>query len=294
MNKSKILKILGIAILPLFLANCNEQVPAGHKGKILGKTGFQPEIYPPSKVWLTESFPRGLSTTSEKMFLMQTTTKMYREPVEVLLKDKLTLRADVRFRGRITTNEKIMNSIFNDMPMDDNIVTTDEVYQTYGRMVIRNTSREVISKYNVDEVNQNYARITTELYQAIKPKLIGLPIEISDITLGNIEYPTIVTAAIENAKERRMQIEKEEAQVQIELTKKHGQEELAEADYRIKMMEAKRIRDYNRMIVDGITPQLLKLRTLELREKELDKWNGILPTTFMGGSDIPVIVNTTK
>jgi regulator of protease activity HflC (stomatin/prohibitin superfamily) len=169
-------------------------------------------------------------------------------------------------------------------------ITTEDVYTIYGKMVVTNSARAIISKYNVDEINKNYERITVELYNSIASKLQGLPIEISDVTLGNIQYPEIVTQAIEQAKEKQMAIEKEEAQVQIELTKAKGAEEIAKANYNIKMLEAKRIRDYDLMIAQGITPTTLKLRELELREKELDKWNGILPTTLMG-ANTPVIVN---
>lgn len=281
-----------LAVSALTLSGCNEQVPAGHKGKILGKAGFQPEIYPPSKVWVNEAFPFGFSTVNEKLYLVETTTKMYKEPVKILLKDKLTLTADVRFRGRINGSDKIINTIFNDMKMNDSIITTDEVYQVYAKMIIRNTAREVISQYNVDEINQNYARVTTELYNAIKPKLVGLPIEISDVALGNIGYPKIVTDAIEAAKKRQMEIEQEKADVQVKLTKKKGEEALAKADYRIKMIEANQMHDYNKKIAAGITPDLLELRRLDLREKELEKWNGTLPTTYMGSGDVPVIVNS--
>lgn len=277
-----------IAIFMVFLfTGCNEQIPAGTKGKILGKNGFQPEIYPPSRVWLDNNI---WDITPEQLYLVQTTTKKYSQPITVLLKDKLELTANITFRGRIAGDDETINSIFNDMPMNDQIVTTDEVYETYGKMIVLNTAREVISKYNVDEVNVNYARITVELYNAILPKLKGLPIEISDVTIGQIKYPDIVTKAIESAKERRMAIEKEQAQVQIELTKKKGQEELSKADYSIKMLEAKRIRDYNEMTAKGITPELLKLRELELRQLELEKWDGKLPTTLMGGN-VPVIIN---
>ena len=153
------------------------------------------------------------------------------------------------------------------MPMNDNIVTTKEVYNTYGKMVVLNTAREVISKYNVDEVNTNYARITVELYNAIKPKLKGLPIDISDVTLGNIQYPKIVTSAIEAAKQRRMEIEKEQAQVQIELTKAKGREQVAKANYRVRMLEAKQIRDYNKMINSGLTDDLIELKKIEVQMK---------------------------
>jgi len=259
----KILLPLIAVILSFAFTGCNEQVPGGFKGKILGKNGWQPEVYPPSKVWVDTTF----TTTPEKLYLIQTTTKKYVQPIKVLLADKLTLKAEIVFRGRITNSDKVINYIFNDIPMNDNVVTTDEVYNIYGKMIVLNTAREVISKYNVDEVNKNYARITKELYAAIKPKLKGLPIQISDVTIGNIEYPKIVTKAIEQAKERRMAIEKEQAQVQIELEKAKGREAVAKAEYRIRMLEARRIRDYNKMIEQGVTPNLLKLRRLEVQEK---------------------------
>jgi len=255
-------KILSLAILTILMfSGCNEQVPAGTKGKILGKNGWQPEVYPPSKVWVDATF----TWTPEKLFLIQTTTQKFVQPIKVLLKDKLTLNAEIVFRGRVTTDEKVINALFNDMPMNDNIVTTTEVYNTYGKMVVLNTAREVISNYNVDEVNTNYARITVELYNAIKPKLKGLPIEISDVTLGNIQYPKIVTEAIEAAKQRRMEIEKEQAQVQIELTKAKGREEVAKANYRVRMLEAKQIRDYNKMINSGLTKDLIELKKIEVQ-----------------------------
>ena len=60
------------------------------------------------------------------------------------------------------------------------------------------------------------------------------------------------------------------------------------------MIEAKRMADYNKKIAEGITPDLLELRRLDLREQELSKWNGNYPlnaTTVMGGNT-PVIVDS--
>lgn len=278
-----VLLIIGAA---LGLTGCYEQIPAGTVGKVMGKSGFQPEVYPPSKIWLEEF----ATATPEKLYLAQTTTQKFNEPFKVLLSDKLEIAGEIVFRGRIRSDKKTINYIFNDMTMNDNVVTVAEVYNTYGRMVVVNTARSVISKYNVDEVNKNYERITLELYQAIAPKLESLPLEISDVTIGRIQYPEIVTTAIEKAKEKQMAIEEEQAKVQIKLEELRGKEEAAKAEYRIKMLEAKRIRDYNKMTSEGITPDLIKLRELELRAQELEKWNGQLPTTLMGGN-VPVIVN---
>lgn len=276
-----------IAMLFVF-TGCNVQVPQGTVAKVLGPTGFQPEVYPPGVVNIANGFftPK---KKEERLVFVQTTTQKFQEPIKVLLKDKLTLSFEVVFRGRNTSNKQRLNAVFNDMAMNDNLITTQEVYDVYGKMLVMNTARSVVSKYNVDEVNKNYERITVELYQALKPKFENLPLDISDVTIGEIQYPKSVTEAIESANQRRMAIDTQKAQTQIELTKKRGQEELAKANYSIKMLEAKRIRDYNAMTAKGITPELLKLRELELRQLELEKWNGVLPTTLMGGN-VPVII----
>ena len=279
-------KIVLMILVLIGLTGCYEQVPAGTKGKILGASGWQPEIIPPSKVWLANNL---WNVTPERLFVVETTTKKYNEKITVLLNDKLSLGVEIVFRGRITGNDKIINAIFNDMKMNDNVVTTDEVYQVYAKMILLNTAREVISQYSVDDVQKNYKRITLELYETLEPKLSGLPIQISDVTIGSVQYPKIVTDAIESAKKRRMEIEKEQANVQIALVKAKGKEEVAKATYRIKMLEAKRIRDFNKMTAEGITDKLLELRKLEIRQQELEKWNGTLPTTVVNGN-VPVIL----
>jgi len=264
----KKIQFMILILVAVFFTACNEQVPAGHVGKILGVKGFQPEIFPPSKVWLANNF---WNLNPEHLYTIQTTTSKYKETVDVLLKDKLGITADVYFRGRIVKDTKRLNALFNDMPLKNTReITTNMVYKTYAQMVVRNTAREVLSQYNVDEINKNYSRLSGELYNALKPKLKFLPIEISDITISSIKYPKMVTEAIESAKKRRMDIEKEQANVQIALTKAKGQEEVGKATYRIKMMEAKRIRDYNKMISEGVSPELLELRKLENQEKLID------------------------
>lgn len=291
----KIVKLLlGIILVAFTFTGCNESVPQGHVGKILSKNGFEPEVYPPSKVWLDN----WMTANPDKLILVETTTRKYNEPITVLLQDKLELSAEIIFRCRVNTgDEKVLNSIFNDIKLDDYVITTDEVYNIYAKMIVLNTARDIISKYNVDEVNQNYGRITTELYMAIKPKLENLPIDVSDITIGNVKYPSMVTAAIEKATERRMSIEQENANVQIALTKARGQEEVAKATYNIKMLEAKQIRDYNQMIASGLTSELIKLKELELEKfkveaymQEVDKWNGVKPTTLVNGSTPTMIL----
>ncbi len=88
-----------------------------------------------------------------------------------------------------------------------------------------------------------------------------------DVALGNIRYPAIVTQAVEDAKARGLSIKKEQAQAIINMTKKKNELALVEADYQIQMKKANTIKDANKIMGQGITKSLLKLKALEVQEK---------------------------
>lgn len=249
-----------IMVCLLFFMGCSwATVPPTAKGKILTTAGYQTDILEPGKYTLWGR---------DQLIILETNTNTYLEKVKVVLADKLTLNADVRFRGRIAGTDKVINSMFNDItPGEDNIVSFDEVYNIYGVMTVRNKTREIISKYTVEDVHKNYARLSKEIGQVLTIALKATPLEVSDVALGNIAYPEVVTNAIDAAKERELAIKKEQAQAAIELTRKKNERLLAEADYQIQITRAKAIRDKNKIIGQGITKELLKLRALEVQEK---------------------------
>lgn len=249
-----------VCIIALFLCSCGwDTVPPTAKGKVLTTNGYNPEILEPGKYTLWGR---------DELILLQTNTATYKENVSVILQDKLTLTAEVRFRGRIAGSQSVINSMFNDItPGEDRTVSFDDVYSVYGQMAIRNKTREILSKYNVEDVHKNYARLSGEIAKVLVVALKNTPLEISEITLGNIAYPKVVTDAINIAKERSMAIEKEEAQAAIDLTKKKNERLLEEANYQIEITKAKAIRDKNKIIGEGITPELIQLRRLEVLEK---------------------------
>jgi hypothetical protein len=251
-------KLGTVLVLALGLSGCYQSIPPATKGKLLSSSGYSPEVLSPGRQWV------GMN---ERLVLLDTSTKTYKENVKVILSDKLTLNVDVRFSGRIAGSSKVINSMFNDIKAgNDKYISFDEVYKVYGQMIVRNKTREVIGDYNVDEVHKNYKRLSQELTLSMSDALQATPLEISNITLGNIQYPSVVTAAIEMTEKRRLDIEKEKANQAIELLKRKNQQALVLADYDIEMTKAKAIRDKNRIIGEGITEALIKLKQLEVQE----------------------------
>jgi len=257
MNLSKVLLLTSAVVL----GGCSfHTVEPASKGKILTTSGYQPEVLEPGKYTLWGR---------DDMVILDTSSKVYNESqIEVKLKDKLTLFVDVKFSGRISSNPSVVNTIFNDIVAGpDRLVAFDEVYSVYGRMIIRNKTREIISEYDVDDVHANYKRISQQLSDAVLESFKSTPIELSQVMIGNINYPDVINASIEANEERRLAIEKEEAQAAIDMTKKTNELVLAQKDYEIEITRAKAVRDANKIIGEGITEDLLALRALEVQSE---------------------------
>ena len=252
------------------------KVPPATKGKILTTSGYNPEVLEPGKYTLWGR---------DELILLETNTNTYKEIVEVILQDKLTLTVEIRFRGRIAGSERVITSMFNDItPGDDKRVSFDEVYRVYGKMCVENKARDIISKYNVEDVHKNYSRLSLEIAEVLSKALENTPIEISDIALGSIKYPKVVTDAVEAAMSRRLAIEKEEAQAVINLTKKKNERLLAEANYLIEITRAKAIRDKNKIIGEGVTDELIELRRLDVLERMAESGSVVfMPVEAMTG-----------
>jgi len=250
-------KLLLASVVTIAISGCSfEYVPPATKGKVLTTSGYNPETLPPGKYTLWGR---------DKLILLKTNTNTYKEQVKVILQDKLSLMVDVRFRGRISGTDSVVNSMFNDIAAgSDSVVEFNEVYSIYGKMVVRNKVREIISQYTVEDVHKNYSRLSKEIGKAIVIGLKGTPLEVSDVSLGDIEYPKVVTDAVEAAKERDLAIKKEEAQSKINLTKKKNERLLAEADYQIQITKAKAVRDSNKIMGENLTPALLTLKNIEM------------------------------
>lgn len=259
------MKIFLAAIIALGLVGCDwVQVPPAKKGKVLTTAGYTPEIYQPGKYTLW-----GRDT----LILLDTGTQTAKESMSIIMQDKLTLKFDVRFRTRIGGSDAVINSMFDDITPIDKVVQLKQVYDTYGKMLVRNQARAVVSKYTVDDVHKNYERISKEMAKVLTEAMKSTPLEFSDVALGNIEYPDVITKAVEANKERELFIEKEQAQAEIDLLQKTNQKRIADADYEVQITRAKTIRDQNKLLAEGITPQLLEYRKWEVIEKLQDNEN---------------------
>jgi len=254
-----ILSVMMLVAVMVFTGCQYDTVPQGTKGKILDRSGFHPEVYPPSYVEVGQH---------GKLILVETITHTVNEKITIRMKDDMNLVVHVRFQLRMGEKEKSLNAVFNDIKPAEgtSTITLGQIYEVYGKLIVNKIAREIISRYKIGDVNDNFNKISADLYVKTLNAFKPTPLIITDVALGKLDYPEVIDAAIEAAAKRELEIKQAEADVQVRLTELQGKEKVAEGEYRIKMQEAKRIRDYNAMIAKGITPELLELRKLEVQQ----------------------------
>lgn len=258
--KRVLMAIFGVACISLMVGCGWDRIPPAHKGKVLTGAGYQAEVLAPGREFLW---------AWQDMILLDMSVQTFSEKMTVILRDRLELSFDVKFRASLRNDPNIINSMFNDIKVDRKrgLVDLPTVYRIYGQMVIENKSREVLNKYTSEEVYNNYGNISSELADAIIPELAATPLQLENVIIAGMQFPDVVTDAITVAKERELDIQRERAQNEIDLLKKENERALAEAEYQTRMTTAKTIRDENRTIAEGITDDLLRYYQIEVQKE---------------------------
>lgn len=217
---------------------------------------------------------------SEELVLLETATQTMSVPMKVKMADDMDLDFSVNFRTRAGGSEKVLNVLFSDITYDNDenlgkVISLEKVYNVYGADVLKNVSRSVVGKYKVTEINTNYDKINTDLQTQLRAAMKDSPLEVSNVTLADVRWPKVITDAIEKQQERELAIKTEENDQAIAMVKKANQLKQEEANRQIELTKASTIRDQNRIISEGIYPNLLAYKALEVQDKMADNKSAV-------------------
>lgn len=280
----KKLIMIGLAIVVMaFGTGCREEVGPGFKGKIMSGSGYSPEIKETGRYFMWPS---------EEIVLLETSTQNMEVPLEFKLKDDMTLKFSVNFRTRVNGSEPALNALFSDITpeIDDNktkVIRLSNVYQVYGKDVVLNIARSVVTRYKIEELSANYDQVNKQLQEELRTAMKGGPLEVSNITLANVVWPTVITEAVEKQKERELALQTEANNQAIEMLKKTNELELANADKERKIIEARTITEQNEILSRGLSDKLLAYKSLDVQMKMAENERAVfVPYEAFGSSGL--------
>lgn len=289
-------KASALALAAALMVGCGQkvEVPPGHVGKVMTKDGYQEGLVSSSKIRLPYCF-----SYCDKMVILDATDKSYTESMEIFIPgDKLNINVDVR--ATLAVDPQKAESLFNKLPQvpgassQESLITSDSIYQTYGRQVLLAEVRAYLTQYDIAKISSNIEKINADIQQLLMKKMgERTPFRVNYAGLTNIKFPPIITKAQENAAERREAIAQEEAQ--LEVSKVQLERELKEAQLQreIEKEKAETKAIEQRTLAESVDPRALRLLELEIEKIKAEKWNGALPQTIMG-SQVPMIMDVRK
>lgn len=294
---SKLKVFAGIIAATVALSACKPlgervEVPPASVGMVLSANGYQGEIIPPSRFRLSPCL-----RLCDKLVVIEAGDIGMVESMTVLMpEDNLFLGIDVRFTLAMSDNDNELLRVFDRivprrLESENFGVTIRDVYATYGEAVVRNVVRSTLSSMSIAEVQSNQGAVSERLYADVSAALARTPLEVRQFGLADIRFPDVVRQAMEATQERRIAIERAEADAQVQIREAQARLEVARAEREADLLEAQTVAEANRILADGVTPELLEYRRWQVIEQMTENENAVfVPVEMLNSPGLDVRV----
>ncbi len=254
-----------LAVVLLFFANPITVIPAGHVGVKDFFGIVSPTVLPPG-VRLVMPFTRVIK--------LSVRTQEMKEVADVPSREGLIMNQEVSLLYRLDA------------------ARAPEVYKTigtnYSEVVVeptfRSAIREVTASYEAKALySAERERIAAEIFQLFRKLTAERGIIAEQVLLRKIGLPPVVANAIQE----KLRREQEAEQMKFVLLKEQQEAER-------KRIEAKGIADFQQIVSQGISPQLLEWKGIEATEKLANSQNAKIVIIGNPKTGLPVILSTER
>ncbi|HRJ29811.1 MAG TPA: prohibitin family protein [Cyclobacteriaceae bacterium] len=256
--------LIAAGILLLIAGGCSVVKP-GHNAmrwKPLGKGLVTDKIYPNGVVW---HWP----WSGVVDYNMQWQT--YNESISILTEDELHIDMTVSVTLRPIPSELPALELEVGKDYYDKVIRPEFVSQ----------ARYVFSKYKYNLVSPKSPEIEAAILERLVSVTKGKHLEFNNVTVKHIQYPMVVTSAVDKKLAVQQAIEQKDYEIKI-----------AEKNAEIQRILAKGQRDAQQIIEAGLTQRYLQYKALEVQDKLTGSPNTKFYFVPLGKDGLPVIVDT--
>jgi prohibitin 1 len=265
MNKRN---FLVLALLSLLLVGCGTNIPSGHNGvkymRFRGGTQM-------GKIH-GEGFRWHLPWNSFFVYKTQTDERM--ENLHVLSSDgaSIGLETSVWFRPLVDKLDSLQ------------ITVGPTFYDVLIGPALRGEARSIVGRYKPDEIYSTKREIiSSEILEAVRVVLTEKFIDVENVIIRNVELPPKITEAIDY----KLAADQEQQKMKFVLLKE-------EQEAQRKKIEAQGIADFQRIITQGLTDNLLRWKGIEATIKLAESPNTKVVVIGSSKSGLPLILGGEK
>lgn len=274
--------LLLLALIPLTFsqAACTTRIDPGHVGTCKTSKGFTGGILGPGRhdCW-------GMY---EEMYLLSIKDAKYDLKLNVMVKDKLNMKFDIAIMVSVNTDKtELLKSMFTNItPEENHKITLDQIFETYGRDVVDQEVRLVVSKYETTDIAARRGEIVEEITQKVRKVFEGSVLKVKYVTVNNLDFPPIVTRAQESKKKMQVEIETEKANQAKKLLVAETSFAIAHFETAKQLLDAQGVADANKILSNSITPGYLEYKRIEAM-KNMAKTGDLIMMPYEPKSKLP-------
>lgn len=243
-------------------------------------------VVPPGKTIIIRK-PSGNTTIKERgvykawgrdrIYIIDNKLNAYEErDMRILCEDEINMDVDVKallsFEVTAQSVEFIQAKIPTVKTEDGDItgweLSLDKFYGMAVKPIVRAAARDVISKYQTDDIRPNREKITNDIDQMVRRQIttLGYPLHVSAVLISNIDYPQVVRDQREAIKNAQLEDQRRAALAEAEIAEAQRQVSIETERAKVRMIRAQAQADENRILTQSLTPEFLQWRQYEVLE----------------------------
>ena len=268
-------KLCGLILLGscfLLIGCTNPSTPAGHEGyvkenpRVWGKGGFRGALKGPENY--------GVSLWRNEVENVDFRPQTYAETFNILAKDELNI--SFRFQTIIKVKPDTIKLVLEEY-------AGSKFYPRYIKEPLRAMVRKNVQTLESRQVKEKRSEIAKAVMVELTNYLSSTPFVAVSGVVGNIDYPKVVTEAVE----------KKLAAKQL-LDEKETQREIAKKDAEIRIEEARGIAEAQRIINSTLTQNYLQHEAINAQLKMASSPNHTTVYIPSGANGIPIVETLKK
>ncbi len=265
--KRVFLNLIAIGVLASSFACTNPSTPAGHEGYVfedpraLGKGGFRGVVDGPGNF--------GVSLWRNRILNVDIRPSTYNETFEIMTKDELNVTFD--FHSVIAVRAGSVQEVVEEFG-------AREWYARYLQKPLRTFVRETVQPHMSKEIKEKRVEIANVVRGRLEGYLAETPFVLVSVVVGNIDYPKVVSDAVE----------KKLAAQQL-LEEKATQKAIMMKDAEIRIEEARGIAEAQKIINATLTQAYLQHEAIQAQLKMAESPNHTTVYIPVGTNGVPLI-----
>lgn len=245
----------------------NPHSPAGHEGyvfedpRVIGQGGFRGAVHGPGNY--------GISAWRNRVVNIDMRPTTYTEEFSILVKDDLNVA--FRVHAVMKVEQGHVQSVVEEFGAEN-------WYPRFIKEPFRTIVRQSVQEYSSRELKAKRDTIARTIETELSGYLESTPFEAVRLAVGNIDYPPVVSQAVE----------KKLAAKQL-LEEKATQREIAQRDAEIRVEEAKGIAAAQKIINATLTPNYLQHEAIQAQRVMANSPNHTTVYIPVGPNGLPLV-----